>query len=410
MTHRRRFLAVAATAALGSGATIAAPRMTRVRHGWVPGKDVIEEIPRVMELGGLPGLAMAALDRGSLAWQQTFGVADAQTRAPVHPDTLFEGASTSKPVFAYGVLQLVERGIIELDRPLALYLRPSYLPPDERLDRVTARHVLTHTSGLRNWATEGDADTFRPYFDPGSGVCYSGEGFLWLQLVAEKLTGKGLDALMRELLFQPAGMTHSSFMIDADAERMLAYGHTGGRRAPQQGMRDILGLVAPLARAWNKALRDWTHEDWLRAAAALDPGRPTQRVRFQSAAASLFTTAGDYARFLALYMDAAARAPWQISDALRRQAISPLVPVRGSTVLARGLGWSVERCGGELRFGHEGNNDNRFTAYVAGEAASGNALVILTNGGAGFAVYQWIVRRITGCDQLSFLADLSFHS
>jgi len=125
--------------------------------------------------------------------------------------------------------------------------------------------------------------------------------------------------------------------------------------------------------------------------------------------ASLFTTAGDYARFLALFMDGTPREPWQISDALRRQAIAPLVPVHGSESLARGLGWSVERCGGGTRFGHEGNNDNRATSYVAGEASSGNGLVILTNAGAGFPVYQWIVRRVTGCDQLSFLADLSLY-
>jgi CubicO group peptidase (beta-lactamase class C family) len=360
-----------------------------------------------MQLAGLPGLSMAVLDRGALAWQQTFGVADAQTQAPVRADTLFEGASTSKPVFAYGVLQLVERGALDLDRPLAQYHRPGYLPTDARLDRITARHVLTHTSGLRNWATEGDADTFRPLFEPGARVCYSGEGFLWLQFVVEKLTGKGLDALLRELLFEPAGMKHSMFMLDSDAAGTLAHGHSGGRRAPQQGIRDIVGLVTPLARAWNKPLRDWTHDEWLRAAAALDPGRPTQRVRFQNGAASLFTTAADYARFLALLLDQTPRSPWQIGHPLRRQMIAPLVAVRAGTSLARGLGWSVERCAGELRFGHEGNNDDRFTAYVAGEASSGNGLVILTNAGAGFKVYQWLVRRITGSDQLSFVADLS---
>ena len=211
---------------------------------------------------------------------------------------------------------------------------------------------------------------------------------------------------MRELLFEPAGMKHSMFMLDTEAASNLAYGHLAGRRAPQQGIRDILGLVTPLARTWNKPLRDWTHADWLRSAAALDPGRPTQRVRFQNAASSLFTTADDFARFLALLMDDTTRAPWQISDALRRQMIAPLIAVRAGSSLARGLGWSVEPCHGELRFGHEGNNDGRFTAYVAGEANTGNGLVVLTNAGAGFQVYQWIVRQVTGCDQLSFLADL----
>ena len=356
-----------------------------------------------MRFAGLPGLSIAALDRGTLAWHKTVGVADAQTQAPLDADTLFEGASTSKPVFAYAVLQLAERGLLELDRPLALYHRPPYLPADARLDRITARHVLTHTSGLPNWSEEGKPDTFLPTFEPGERMVYSGEGFFWLQLVVEKLTGKGLDALMRTQLFEPAGMTHSMFMLDENAIRNLSYGHIGGRKAPQQGMRDIMGLVTPLARAWNTPLRDWTHEHWLRSAAVLDPARPTQRVRFQNAAASLFTTARDYAKFLAALMDGAPRASWHVSDALRREMIAPLVAVRTGAPLWRGLGWSVERCGREQRFSHEGNNDGRFTAYVGGDAAHGRGLVVLTNGDAGFGVYQRIVREVTGCDQVSFV-------
>jgi CubicO group peptidase (beta-lactamase class C family) len=381
----------------------ATPRRATARGAWIPSARFLKELPELMRLAGLPGLSIAVLDRGTLAWQQTVGVADAQTQAPLDADTLFEAASTSKPVFAYAVLQLSERGILELDRPLALYHRPPYLPPDARLDRITARHVLTHTSGLRNWGEEGNPDTFLPMFDPGDRVSYSGEGFFWLQLVVEKLTGKGLDAVMRTQLFEPAGMTRSMFALDENAIRNLSYGHIGGRRAPQQGMRDILGLVTPLARSWNTPLRDWTHEHWLRAAAVLDPAHPTQRVRFQNAAASLFTTARDYAMFLAALMDGAPHASWHVSNALRREMIAPLVGARTGAPLWRGLGWSVERCGRVQRFSHEGNNDGRFTAYVGGDAAHGRGLVVLTNGDAGFGVYQRIVREATGCDQLSFV-------
>lgn len=313
----------------------------------------------------------------------------------------------SKAVFAYAVLQLVERGVIALDRPLAGYHRPPYLPPDARIDRITARHVLTHTSGLRNWGEEGTPDTFHPMFEPGSRVSYSGEGFFWLQLVVEKLTGLGLDALLRAQLFEPAGMNHSMFALDQEVTRNLAAGHVGGRRAANQGMRDILALVTPLAKQWHKPVRDWSHDDWLRSAAALDPGRPTRRVRFQNAASSLFTTATDYARFLGLMMDGTPRASWQISDALRREMISPLHTVQPGEALWRGLGWSIERCADQVRFGHEGNNDGRFTAYSGGEARPGRGLVILTNADAGFGVYQRLVRAITGCDQWSFIANLA---
>jgi CubicO group peptidase (beta-lactamase class C family) len=404
MTGRRDFLSAAiAMAAAGTGVR-AAPR-AKAPPRWIPSGELLASLEPLMRLAGVPGMSMAVLDRGQPAWQRSFGVADASSQAKLEDDTLLEAASTSKPVFAYGVLQLVSRGKLALDRPLASYYRPPYLPADARLDRITARHVLTHTSGLRNWGEEGSPDTFLPAFEPGERYLYSGEAFFWLQLVVEKLTGQGLDALMRELLFEPAGMTRSRFALDDEAVRHLAHGHVGGRRTPQQGMRDVVGLITPLARAWRKPVRDWSHEDWLRSAAALDPQRPTQRVRFQNAAASLFTTAGDYARFLGILMDSAPAAPWRIAENLRHEMLSPLVAVQQAAPLWRGLGWSIERCDGILRFGHEGNNDGRFTAYAGAEAATGRGLVILTNDGAGFGLYQRIVRASTGCDQLSFIAN-----
>jgi CubicO group peptidase (beta-lactamase class C family) len=358
-----------------------------------------------MRLAGVPGLTLGVLDRGRLAWQHQLGVADTVSRAQVDADTLFEAASTSKPVFAYAVLQLVDRGTLELDRPLTSYLRPPYLPADARLDRITARHVLTHGSGLPNWGQEGTPETFLPAFEPGTRFRYSGEGLFWLQLVVEKITGKGLDALLRERLFEPAGMTRSRFVLDQESLGNLASGHVSGRRAPQQGQRDIVGLIEPLARNWGKPVREWAHEEWLRAAAALDPARPTRRVRFQNAAASLHTTVTDYARFLGGILDPTPTAPWRISDRLRREMLSPLLAVQPGMPLWRGLGWSIERCGGNLRFGHEGNNDGRFTAYVGAEARRGHGLIIFANDGAGFGLYQHFVRAVTGCDQLSFMAN-----
>lgn len=405
---RRALLAASASALLaGAACAEAAPRAPRSRGAWIPSAALLDELPGLMRLAGIPGISMAAVDRGELAWTRTLGVADATTNAPLDSETLFEAASTSKPVFAYAVLQATERGMLDLDRPLAGYLRPPYFPADPRIDKVTARHVLTHGGGFRNWGNEGEADSFRPMFEPGQRFTYSGEGFFWLQLVLEQLSGLGLDALVRSLLFEPADMRRSMFALGQADLANAAFGHQGGRRAPAQGMRDVIPLIEPLARAWGKPVRDWSHREWLRSAAALDPARPTQRVRFQNAASSLFTTASDYARFLTLLMDGRPRGAWQISDALRRAMISPLVPVQQGAALWRGLGWSVERCGGGWRFGHEGNNDNRFTAYAGGDARHGRALVILTNADAGFGVYQRIVRAATGCDQLSFIANMS---
>jgi CubicO group peptidase (beta-lactamase class C family) len=341
-----------------------------------------------------------------VAWTWTHGFVNADSRGAVQASTLFEAASISKPVFAYGVLQLVDRKLLDLDRPLSRYLRPRYLPDDPRIDEITARHVLTHTSGLPNWGDENQPDTLRPAFQPGRFFRYSGEGFFWLQLVAERLTGQGLDALMRVLLFEPAGMSSAMFAMDEAHLPDVAFGHRNGVVAQGQGMRSVMGLVAPRAKAWNKPLRDWTHEDWIRVGSELNPGKPPVRVRFQNAAGSLLITAADYARFIALLCAGKPRRPWQLSEALRREMIAPHDAIQDDTPLWWGLAWALERGGSGLRFAHEGNNDNLFASYAVGDPAAGRGLVILTNGGSGFGVLQRVIRAATASDPLSFIAVL----
>lgn len=104
----------------------------------------------------------------------------------VDNDTVFEAASTSKPVFAYAVMKLVEKGVIDLDTPLTHYTSERFLKGDPRLDLVTARHVLSHTSGFPNWRS---AEGLRLDFTPGEKWSYSGEGYSYLQSVVTHLTG-----------------------------------------------------------------------------------------------------------------------------------------------------------------------------------------------------------------------------
>ncbi|GFE80662.1 hypothetical protein GCM10011487_26620 [Steroidobacter agaridevorans] len=359
-----------------------------------------------MRLASLPGLSMAVIKRGNLVWTQVHGVVNAGTGAAVRTDTLFEAASMSKPVFAYGMLQLVERGKLELDRPLVDYYRPSYLPRNPDIDRITARHVLAHTSGLPNWGDENKPETLQPAFSPGRYFRYSGEGYFWLQLVAEKITGKGLDALMRELLFEPAGMTRSMFAWDEEHLPDISFGHRGGKAVASHGMRGVMNLILPRATKWGKPVRDWMHEDWLRVAAELQPDAPPVRVRFQNAAGSLLTTASDYARFVSIVCESPRRASWEITDPLRRAMITKQIAVQQGVPLAWGLGWGLELGAPRLRFAHEGNNEDLFTSYATGDAARGDGLVILTNAGSGFGIVQRITRATTGFDPLSFIANM----
>ena len=106
------------------------------------------DIPELMKKGNMPGLAIAVIRKGKTSWVRGFGVKETKTGVPVTEDTIFEAASLSKPVFAYGVLKLVEQRKLGLDVPLTTYLPKPYIEGDDRLNKITARIVLSHRTGF----------------------------------------------------------------------------------------------------------------------------------------------------------------------------------------------------------------------------------------------------------------------
>src|SRR5687768_1938866 len=108
--------------------------------------DLEKEIPKLIEEAKVPGLSIALIDDGKLVWRRGFGVRDNESKAPVDNETVFEAGSMSKSVFAYAVLKLCEKGVLGLDTPLTTYT-PHRMVDDPRVELITARHVLSHTSG-----------------------------------------------------------------------------------------------------------------------------------------------------------------------------------------------------------------------------------------------------------------------
>ncbi len=98
----------------------------------MPSEQLVRDIPRFMRVAGVPGVAIAVVDRGRLAWSRGFGVRNILTRDPVRDDTLFEAASMTKPVFAYAVMRLVDEKRLDLDTPLVAYRRPANSGNDPR--------------------------------------------------------------------------------------------------------------------------------------------------------------------------------------------------------------------------------------------------------------------------------------
>src|SRR6187399_1597641 len=143
---RRRLLAHAAWSAGGASllGTLACSKDARWRESIA---DLERRIPQTMAEFKVPGLSIAVIRDASVAWQQGFGVRSRSSSAPVDDDTVFEGQSMSKPVFAYRVIKLCEMGVLNLDTPLTRYTSERYVEDDSRLDLVTARRVLSHTTG-----------------------------------------------------------------------------------------------------------------------------------------------------------------------------------------------------------------------------------------------------------------------
>jgi len=181
----------------------------------------------------VPGVSMALIENGKIAWTKTWGTADNSTQQPLTVDTLFQAASISKPVSALGALKMVENGDLSLDAPINNYLSRWQLPDNEFTQQtpITLTHLLSHTAGTTVHGFGGyaqsvpqatpievltgsgaansaavDVDTL-----PGTNFRYSGGGYTTFQVAMEDASGKSFTALMDELVLKPAQMTASSY-------------------------------------------------------------------------------------------------------------------------------------------------------------------------------------------------------
>ena len=313
-----------------------------------------EALLALMSEAGIPGMSAALVADGEVIWDVALGVSNRDSNAPVTAETVFEAASLTKPVVAFATLRLVERGTIDLDTPLWTYAPYERLAHDERGRRITARHVLSHTTGLPNWARDEPLATSR---DPGTRWGYSGEGFVFLQHALESITGRPLQGVLEREVFSPFEMTNSSVIWRDDYDRTAATGH------------DADG--APVEKRWPGPTRDAAN-----------------------AAASLHTTAGDYGRFLAAVLEGRGMQPRTLIEML-----SPVAQVeqrRGgeehAVNLQWGLGWGLQNGDRSTAFWHWGDNGT-FRCFAIGYPTRRSGLVYLTNSENGLTIAEDLVSR-----------------
>lgn len=317
---------------------------------------------RLLEEAAVPGAAVALVAGDDPDCLVSGGVRGGLAGGPVDAFTVFDAASLSKPVFAYIVLQLVDRGKIDLDSPIERYL-PGYLRMDARSASITVRHLLSHSGGLPNWR---NADyPLRTWFEPGERFSYSGEGYLYLQRALEAVTDEKLDTLATSLVFQPLGMERSSFVWQSRFDGNRAWPH------------DVFGMPA---------IRK----------------KPAEA----NAAWSLQTCAADFARFLRAVL-----AGSQLKPETSRGWLSPQVEIKHRgiqwlepsaedlvTGVAWGLGWGLEP--GVGTFFHWGDN-GPFTAFTLGSSQAGRALVVFANAASGLSIMPELMAHLFPGDRPS---------
>lgn len=198
------------------------------------------EVARAMASTGAKGLAVAVIEDGRVAYVKTYGLRNA-AGDPLQTATVMYGASLTKAVFAYTVMQLVEEGVIGLDVPIERYLAkplPAYteqdvedryarwsdLAGDERWRKLTARILLTHSPGFSNFGFLEPDGKLRFHFEPGARYAYSGDGFILLQFVLERGLGLDLGREMQRRVFDRFGMRNTSMIWRPDFRTNLADG------------------------------------------------------------------------------------------------------------------------------------------------------------------------------------------
>jgi len=197
------------------------------------GKAIDAEVGKIMTRTHANGMAVAVIDHGKTIYVNSYGIRNSKGE-PLTTDTAMYGASLTKTVFVYTVMQLVDQGKLKLDTPLVADLDnplPTYGPdpvfPDKygpykdladdlRWQKITPRMCLTHSTGFSNfWFIESD-QKLHIHFDPGTRFSYSGEGFILLQFVIEhgrKAQGLGLDVGdLTKANFDRLGMSRTSLV------------------------------------------------------------------------------------------------------------------------------------------------------------------------------------------------------
>lgn len=350
-------------------------RVQQLDGALIPVAAIDKIITGLMNAADVTGLALGIINDNKAVYVKSYGFKNKEKGELTDTSTIFYGASFSKAVFAYFVMQLVQEGKIELDKPVYRYLDkplPDYdnykdLAGDERWKLITARHCLSHTTGFPNWRFlnprgNGKLEIF---FTPGERYAYSGEGLALLQMIVEESTGRKLEAMIQEKVFKPIGMTRSSYVWQPEFEDNYAIGY------------DADGNPLPKRKRYSA-----------------------------NAAGSMETTIADYSRFIAAVMQGKGLTETAKQEMLASQvhinSVRQFPSLRTDTTeenkkiaLSYGLGWGLLTSRYGKGFFKEGHDDG-WEHYNINFPEKGTGIILMTNSSNGESIFREVLEKVIG--------------
>jgi len=294
-----------------------------------------DSLRQLMAGADVSGMSIAVIDHNNIVYSNGLGERGTVPDSAVNRETIFEAASLSKSFLVFVANKLIDEGKLDLDKPLYEYLPYPPLEHDARYKRITARMILSHSSGIENWMRENNPDTLDIVSDPGTTYVYSGEGFQYLARVIARILHKPYAVYVRELVLQPLGLerTYAFYSKDGKSPSNYAMGH---------------GNFGQVFGKWKN-----------------DTAVP---------ASGMNLTALDYARLITAFFDGR-----HFSENRIREMIRPVVPLMpGDKYLFFGLGFAIQYSPHDTIIFHNGFNSG-FKSVFWYSVVNKRGVVMLTN-------------------------------
>ena len=306
---------------------------TGIHSEWI--RECEKLISSSMESGKIIGVSAAIILNDSVIWKKGFGYADKDNEVPMTVNTVVNIASVTKTFTALAIMQLQEKGLLDINHPLNKYL-PQFNPKTrgEDLDQLTIKSVITHSSGIQTDILKNSDIGSGKYTDvlgfinetyllypPGMVESYSNSGYNILGHLIKEVSKQDYQEYIHNNILAPLGMNHSGFIMDSLNNRTRVY--SGGESIREYGFRDI-------------------------------------------ASGGIYTNINDFAKYAQGLMDAYNRMD---SPIIQTASIHEMFTLQSNHVLIesnkKGLGWFMFQ------------NDSVFALTHAGDAAWGHAELCL---------------------------------